>query len=61
MRRFLCSTFLILLILITGIPKAEAATQHITVGVVANTPPYQFLDENGNCVGLHIDLMNELA
>lgn len=34
---------------------------HIRVGVDINTPPFQFVDEAGTVVGMHIDMMNTIA
>jgi polar amino acid transport system substrate-binding protein len=40
---------------------SEAARTSIKVAVNHNMPPFQHLDENGNIVGLHIDIMDEIA
>ena len=40
---------------------SEAARTSIKVAVNHNFPPFQYLNENGEIVGLHIDIMNEIA
>lgn len=56
---------LILIILLSinlFMPKnTHAARISVKVGVSYNLPPFQFLDNDGKIVGLHIDVMNEIA
>jgi polar amino acid transport system substrate-binding protein len=40
---------------------SEGARTSIKVAVNYNFPPYQYLNANGEIVGLHIDIMNEIA
>jgi len=40
---------------------SEGARTSIKVAVNYNFPPFQYLNDNGEIVGLHIDLMNEIA
>lgn len=41
--------------------ESEGARTSIKVAVNYNFPPFQYLDKNGEIVGLHIDIMNEIA
>jgi polar amino acid transport system substrate-binding protein len=53
---------LILVILLACLPMvSEGARTNIKVAVNCNLPPFQFLDKDGNIIGLHIDIMNEIA
>ncbi len=55
---------LLLIILFIAVPStitAQSTRTSIKVAVNCNLPPFQFLDENGNLMGLHIDIMNEIA
>lgn len=40
---------------------SEGARTSIKVAVNHNFPPFQYLNDNGEIVGLHIDIMNEIA
>lgn len=40
---------------------SEGARTSIKVAVNHNFPPFQYLSDNGEIVGLHIDIMNEIA
>ena len=65
MKRKINKTVLLLLIAIfVAVPlpsTARAPRTSIKVAVNGNLPPFQFIDEKGNIVGLHIDIMNEIA
>lgn len=50
----------ICLLLLLPIP-AHATSMNIRVGVKCKCPPYQFLDQNGEPAGLHIDIMDKIA
>ena len=58
-----------LLMLIVGIPvmllwmptDADAIAISLKVGVATSLPPYQFIDEDGEMTGLHIDIVNAIA
>lgn len=41
--------------------NTEAARTSIKVAVNCNLPPFQYFDNNGNIVGLYIDIMNDIA
>lgn len=41
--------------------ESEGARTNIKVAVNHNFPPFQYLDDDGEIVGLHIDIMNEIA
>ena len=59
--------FLFLLSVCPGTLNAHAASGtnpvEIKLKVVLEPylPPYQFLDESGQCVGIHIDILNAIA
>lgn len=40
---------------------SEGARTSIKVAVNHNFPPFQYINDNGEIVGLHIDIMNEIA
>ncbi|NLJ58190.1 MAG: transporter substrate-binding domain-containing protein [Tissierellia bacterium] len=65
MIRLINKSIIVLLIMVTllvYLPKeTEAARTNIKVAVNCNLPPFQFLDSNGNIMGLHIDIMDEVA
>ncbi|WP_312700963.1 transporter substrate-binding domain-containing protein [Sedimentibacter sp.] len=53
---------LISIILSAYLPiNTEAARTSIKVAVNCNLPPFQYFDNNGNVVGLYIDIMNDIA
>lgn len=41
--------------------NTHAARISVKIGVNYNLPPFQYLDNEGEIVGLHIDIMNEIA
>lgn len=41
--------------------RAKATQVNIRVAVECNLPPFQFMDEKGEIVGLHVDIMNAIA
>lgn len=43
----------------TGLPVIEAGT--LTMSINASIPPSQYIDKDGNLVGLNVDLGNEIA
>ena len=49
------------IILSANFPWAEAARTSIKVAVNHNFPPFQYLNDSGEIIGLHIDIMNEIA
>lgn len=56
------SIFCLLIIFVAFFaPESRAARTSIKVAVNPNFPPFQYLNENGELVGLHIDIMNEIA
>ncbi len=57
-RALLILIFTVLLLLP---PRAQALNRYLRVGFNANTPPFQFLDKDGQSVGIHIDMMNAIA
>ncbi len=40
---------------------AAALQQYLKVGVNIHLPPYQFLNESGNCAGMHVDMLDRIA
>ncbi|MDD6838230.1 MAG: transporter substrate-binding domain-containing protein, partial [Clostridiales bacterium] len=38
-----------------------ALNRYLRVGVNCSLPPFQFLDDDGECVGMHIDMLNTIA
>lgn len=52
---------LVLVLGMFGAPRTQALNRYLRVGLNANMPPFQFLDEDGQCVGMHIDMMNTIA
>lgn len=68
MRKTNCYPFM-LLILITGVlfitlfscQEIYAISDIILVGFPVNTPPFQFLDDQDNPIGMHIDIMKSIA
>lgn len=65
MRKFRRSLLILSLLLCIGFfsidTRAYATKVRLQVGVVTEFPPYQFLNDNGQCDGLHIDIMDNLA
>lgn len=54
----------ILLGLLTAITlciRSQAVTTTVRVGVSADLPPFQFLDQDGSLSGMHIDLLEAIA
>ena len=49
------------IILFSNFTLIEGARTSIKVAVNHNFPPFQYLNNNGEIVGLHIDIMNEIA
>jgi len=41
--------------------SAQAVTTKLRVAVNCGFPVYQFCDEDGNCVGIHIDILNDIS
>ncbi|MEG0854536.1 MAG: transporter substrate-binding domain-containing protein, partial [Angelakisella sp.] len=41
--------------------SAGAVTTNLKVAFNSNLPPYQFMDEEGNYIGMHIDILNAIA
>lgn len=60
-KRFAALGVLMLLILCGWTSRAKAIATKIRVAVNVTNPPYQFLDENGQCAGMHIDILNYIA
>ena len=53
---------LLLILLSVYLPIESYATSiSVKVAVNCNLPPFQYLDKNGNIVGLYIDILNEIA
>lgn len=65
MRRVVLIILLCLLLIFPAASAApspqRAAKTNIKVGVDCKLPPFQFLDDNGELAGMHIDLMDEIA
>ena len=60
-RRLLTAIFAMAIMLLWVPTDANALTISLKVGVNTNLPPYQFIGENGEITGLHIDIMDALA
>ncbi len=41
--------------------RAQALNRYLRVGVNTNTPPFQFTDKSGSCVGIHVNMMEAIA
>jgi polar amino acid transport system substrate-binding protein len=52
---------LMLALLVSVSPQAYAQNQQLRAAFSAHLPPYHFVDENGEYVGLHIDILNWIA
>ena len=63
MRRKITFTLLLLVIffLFPWYHNAEALTTHLRVAFNRHQAPYHFLDESGQAVGLHIDMLESIA
>ena len=62
MRRIVyCILVTVILAVLIPIPDTHALSISIRVGYNTNLPPFQYLDENGEPTGLHIELLNEIA
>lgn len=61
-KRLWCAALLcaLVLALLPG-GRARALNRYLRVGVNTNTPPFQFTDTSGSCVGIHIDMMEAIA
>lgn len=60
--KFIRYLIVIVIISVLSMPiKAEALTTTVRVGFSLNFPPYQFLDENNNPSGMHIELLESIA
>ena len=61
-KRFLPTVIFAIAIVLFWLPTDASALEiSLKVGVNTNLPPYQFIGENGEITGLHIDIMNELS
>lgn len=60
MSRLSLALFLILCVLLFSLPVA-AEGEVLNCGVASGYPPYQFQDEQGQPVGLDVDIMNAVA
>lgn len=49
------------MVLLLPAPRAHALQRYLRVAVTTDLPPYQFTDDQGNCVGMHIDMMAQIA
>ncbi len=57
-------TCLILLALLTQLlfaGRAAALNRYLRVGFNANLPPFQFIDQEGACAGMHIDILKAIG
>ena len=60
-RKTISLIFILIVLSSYFVPESQAARTSIKVAVNPNFPPFQYLNENGEMVGLHIDIMNEIA
>ena len=61
-KRVICLLAALLLVLLTvPVEQAQAIPTRIRVAFNSNQAPYHFLDERGNVVGLHIDMLEHIA
>ncbi|MBR4876076.1 MAG: transporter substrate-binding domain-containing protein [Clostridia bacterium] len=63
MRKRICLSVLAALLVLTVLPVPEAAAldRYLRIGLSADTPPFQFLGEDGRVQGIHIDMMKAIA
>lgn len=63
MRKRICLSVLAALLVLTvlPVPEAVALDRYLRIGLSADTPPFQFLGEDGRVQGIHIDMMKAIA
>ena len=63
MRKRICLSVLAVLLVLTvlPVPEAVALDRYLRIGLSADTPPFQFLGEDGRVQGIHIDMMKAIA
>ena len=47
-------------LLLPTVPRAHAISRYLRVGFTAEVPPFQFV-EDGEAVGMHIDILDAIA
>ena len=64
-RRTYKAILTILLLLTAMLPagwkKSFALSRRLVIAFNSNLPPYQFVDENGEYAGIHIEMMQRIA
>lgn len=63
MKKRICLVMLIGSLFLSMLPdhQANALNRYLRVGLNTSTPPFQFIDKEGACTGIHIDMMNAIA
>ncbi|MEM1485041.1 transporter substrate-binding domain-containing protein [Oscillospiraceae bacterium PP1C4] len=52
---------LLSIVFLTSASPVHAVTTKLKVALNCNMPPYQFVDKDGHCAGMHIDILDAIA
>ena len=60
-RPYRIAALLLCCLILFPFTRIFALNRYLRVGVNCSLPPFQFLDDDGECVGMHIDMLNAIA
>ena len=61
-KRRICLVLAVLFVLVLlPVGRVQALDRYLRVGLSADTPPFQFLDDSGEVCGIHIDMLETIA